>query len=220
MNEKKREELSSKEEMRRLDEKVTALSFLLKEKSDKMQELEEEIVRVKGGLEQRIGEFEKEVPGSADKMESVDEKVTALSFLLKEKSDKMQELEEEIVRVKGGLEQRIGEFEKEVPGIADKIESVDEKVTALSVSLQKNSSESKQLNEKISCRLKDVEEKVGGRLEKVENRAPEVSKEDMGNAEEKISELYNNLDRLSRDIRRYLGIADIKDTIGQIVKKK
>ena len=167
MNEKKRKELSSKEEMRRLDEKVTAFSLSLKENDNKMQELEEEIVRVKGGLEQRIGEFE-----------------------------------------------------KEVPGIADKMESVNEKVTALSDSLQKNSSESKQLNEKLSCRLKDVEEKLGGRLEKVENRAPEVSKEDMGNAEEKISELYNNLDRLSRDIRGYLGIADIKDMIGQIVKKK
>jgi hypothetical protein len=76
------------------------------------------------------------------------------------------------------------------------------------------------LSEKLSCRLKDVEEKLGGRLEKVENRAPEVSKEDMENVEEKISELYNNLDRLSRDIRGYLGIADIKGMVGQIVKKK
>jgi chromosome segregation ATPase len=168
----------------------------------------------------KMNEKKREELSSKEEMRRLDEKVTAFSLSLKENDNKMQELEEEIVRVKGGLEQRIGEFEKEVSGIADKMESVDEKVTALSDSLQKNSSESKQLSEKLSCRLKDVEEKLGGRLEKVENRAPEVSKEDMGNVEEKISELYNNLDRLARDIRGYLGIADIKDMIGQIVKKK
>jgi hypothetical protein len=95
---------------------------------------------------------------------------------------------------------------EEIP--AYRIESLGERVNTLSTNLEKNISDSR-----------EVEKVLTQHLEEIEKKSFEISKERLKKVEERVGELSSTITGLTKDISRMVGGGDISKFIKDTIKK-